>query len=134
MSGNVSKHVAVVHELSRIVETKGLLEASQLEQELACTEAQKEQLRQLTDIIRGDKITNMQRLRLVLLYVLRYEHDLQGIQQLKQMLTRSNISESQVGLVDQLLRYGGSTIRSGDLFQNKSIFAQARSAVVANFK
>merc|ERR1712050_733994 len=43
MSGNVSKHVAVVHELSRLVETNGLLKASQLEQELACSENRQDQ-------------------------------------------------------------------------------------------
>merc|ERR1719261_803372 len=37
MSGNVSKHVAVVHELSRLIEVNGLLQVSQLEQELACS-------------------------------------------------------------------------------------------------
>merc|ERR1719217_831041 len=41
LSGNVSKHVAVVHELSRLVEVGNLLEVSQLEQDIACTENRK---------------------------------------------------------------------------------------------
>jgi len=36
MSGNVSKHVAVMGELSRLIETHNLLDVSELEQELAC--------------------------------------------------------------------------------------------------
>ena len=38
LSGNVSKHVALVSELSRLVEKENLLEVSELEQSLACYE------------------------------------------------------------------------------------------------
>jgi hypothetical protein len=133
MSGNVSKHVAVVHELSRLVETNGLLKASQLEQELACSENRQDHYRQLVDMIRGDEITNMERLRLVLLYSLRYEHD-NSVGQLKKEISKKGIGPEQIALVDQLLRYAGSHVRSGDLFQNKSVFAQARSVLANSFK
>jgi len=133
MSGNVSKHVAVVHELSRIVEANGLLEASQLEQELACSENRQEHFRSLTEMVKGTSITNMERLRLVLLYALRYEHD-SSLGQLKDLLRSKSIGEEQVGLVDQLLRYAGSHVRNGDLFQNRSLFAQVSKSVAATFK
>jgi len=38
LSGNVGKHVALVGELSRLVEKENLLEVSELEQSLACNE------------------------------------------------------------------------------------------------
>lgn len=133
LSGNVSKHVAVVHELSRIVEANGLLEASQLEQELACSQNQQQHFQALVDMIRGSSITNMERLRLVLLYALRYEHD-SSLAQLKDHLRNKGIGEEQIGLVDQLLRHGGSHVRSGDLFQNKSIFAHVTRTVANSFK
>lgn len=38
LGGNVSKHVALIGELSRLVEAKRLLEVSELEQSLACSE------------------------------------------------------------------------------------------------
>merc|ERR1712107_731514 len=117
MSGNVSKHVAVVHELSRIVEANGLLQASQLEQEMACSENRQEHFRSVAEMIRGTSITNMERLRLALIYTLRYEHD-GTVRQLKDMLRSAGISEEQVGYLDRLLQYGGSHVRSGDLFQN----------------
>jgi len=134
MSGNVSKHVAVVHELSRIVESHGLLQASQVEQDVACTENRSEHHRSLSEMIRGSSITDMERLRLVLLYALRYEHDTSSIGQLKDLLRNKGIGEEQVALVDQLLKYAGSHVRGGDLFQNKSFLAQARSAVTSTFK
>mmetsp|Transcript_95452 Transcript_95452/g.269763 ORF Transcript_95452/g.269763 Transcript_95452/m.269763 type:complete len:579 (-) Transcript_95452:375-2111(-) len=133
LTGNVSKHVAVVHELSRVVELNGLLEASQLEQEIACSENRQEHFRAVAEMIRGSSITNMERLRLVLLYALRYEHD-GSVQQLKDNLRSKGIGEEQVGLVDQVLRYGGSHARSGDLFQNKTLFAQVTRAVANTVK
>jgi len=123
MSGNVSKHVAVVHEIHRLIEANHLLEASQLEQELACSENRQEHFRALVDMLRGSTITSMERLRLVLLYALRYEHD-GSVGQLKEQLRSSGIGEDQIGLVDKLLLYAGSHVRSGDLFKNKSLFAQ----------
>lgn len=133
MSGNVSKHVAVVHELSRLVEQGGLLEASQLEQDLACSENRQEHFRAVIDMLRGPNITNMERLRLVLLYALRYEHD-GSLAQLRDELRRARIEEEQISLIDQLLLYAGSHVRSGDLFQNKSWITQAKSAVTKGFK
>ncbi len=38
LSGNVTKHVTLVGELSRIVEKESLLEVSELEQSLACSD------------------------------------------------------------------------------------------------
>jgi len=128
LSGNVSKHVAVVHELSRLVETNGLLEASQLEQEIACSDNRQEHYKSVCDMLRGDRITNMERLRLVLLYALRYEGD-NSIAQLKKLLLDCSIGEDQVALIDQMLRYAGQHVRSVDLFQNKSWSSYAKSAI-----
>mmetsp|Transcript_50468 Transcript_50468/g.117822 ORF Transcript_50468/g.117822 Transcript_50468/m.117822 type:complete len:577 (-) Transcript_50468:93-1823(-) len=133
MSGNVSKHVAVVHELSRIVDSQDLLKASQLEQEIACSENRQEHFRALSDMIQGDTITPMERLRLALLYSLRYEHDSSNAQ-LKVLLRKTGISDDQIGLMDDLLRYAGSSVRSGDLFQNKSLLNLAKTTVIKGFK
>jgi len=133
MSGNVSKHVDVVHELHRVVETKGLLQASELEQEIACSENQREHLRRVDEMIRGTSITKMQKLRLVLLYALRYERNV-SVEQLKDQLRSQGIGEEQVGLVDHLLRYAGSHARSGDLFQNKTMKAHVARFVTNTLK
>merc|ERR1712070_791323 len=87
----------------------------------------------LQEMLRGDQITNMERLRLVLLYALRYEHA-QSNAQLKEELRSKHIGEEQISLVDQILRYAGSHVRSGDLFQNKSFLAQAKSTIARGLK
>eukprot|EP00439_Symbiodinium_sp_Y106_P063695 s3608_g9.t3 len=208
MSGNVSKHVNVVSELSRIIDAYGLLEtmegvkgcqttkqilkvglpepvaavgavaatgqkfwssrdtqrpvsyevgrgfvfrgwdlgmgstckqhfegdASQLEQELACSENQKEHYKALVDLLKMAKITPMEGLRLVLLFALRYEHEYNSIAQLKDQLRPKGVGDDQIGLVDQLLRYAGSQVRNSDLFQNKSFLQLAKNVVTSSFK
>merc|ERR1711879_534192 len=53
----------------------------------------------------------------------------QSNNQLKEELRSKRIGEDQIGLIDQILRYAGSHVRSGDLFQNKSFLAQAKSTI-----
>lgn len=45
LSGNVTKHVALVGELSRLVEREKLLEISELEQNLACSDSHTQDLK-----------------------------------------------------------------------------------------
>lgn len=124
--GNLSKHRQIIAHLKKHTEDTGLQESCQLEQEIACTENKDVQYRELIEEIKGSKITNMQRLRLVLLYALRYE-DRKTIATLKKELQNKGISPEQVRLVDQLLAYSGSHVRSGDLFGNKTALAQVNS-------
>ncbi len=122
LSGNVSKHVGVVHELSRLVQESGLLEISKIEQDLACTENRQDHFTQVLQKMRSPEVNNMERLRLVLLFALRYENETESIEALKAELRSNNIEQSQVDLVELLLRYGGQQARGGDLFGNKSMW------------
>jgi len=84
-------------------------------------------------MICGSSITDMERLRLVMLYALRYEHD-SSIAQLKDHLHSQGIGLEQIRLIDQILRYGGSHVRGGDLFHNKSLFKQVKHSVANSIK
>ncbi|CAJ1365894.1 unnamed protein product [Effrenium voratum] len=136
MSGNVSKHVNVVSELSNQIEAHALLEASQLEQELACAENLKEHYKALVELLQMPKITRMEGLRLVLLFALRYENEHHSIAQLKEQLRIKGVGEDQMGLglIDLLLRHAGSQVRNSDLFQNKSFLQLAKSTLTNSFK
>jgi len=72
-SHNVSKHVAIMGELGRLVEVCGLLDVSAFEQELACSDAHAEQLKGLMEKLASPQIKVPDKLRLGLLYALRYE-------------------------------------------------------------
>ncbi|KAI5701404.1 hypothetical protein M8J75_009075 [Diaphorina citri] len=106
MSGTVSKHVALVSELSNIVEQRNLLEISELEQELACQEQHTVHLSKLRKLLTSGKIRDVEAVRLVMLYAIRYEHhsnnDLSG---LMDILRRIGVSESLVQMPLQVLDY-----------------------------
>eukprot|EP00922_Rhytidocystis_sp_ex-Travisia-forbesii_P072572 GHVS01108190.1.p1 GENE.GHVS01108190.1~~GHVS01108190.1.p1 ORF type:complete len:468 (+),score=86.50 GHVS01108190.1:1047-2450(+) len=95
LSGNVSKHVGVIHELSRLVERDGLLEVSSVEQELACHSDREEHARAVMATLTSQRIPPMEKLRLVLLFALRYEHDA-SLREQKEQLRKSGVEEEQV--------------------------------------
>eukprot|EP00916_Digyalum_oweni_P018253 GHVL01030640.1.p1 GENE.GHVL01030640.1~~GHVL01030640.1.p1 ORF type:complete len:587 (+),score=104.11 GHVL01030640.1:50-1810(+) len=131
--GNVSKHVALVHEMSRLVDLHQLLDVSQLEQSLACEDSQRDHLKSVIEKLRASNIRNMDKLKLSMLYALRYEHDQSGISTLKKELTKCNICIEQVNLIDAMLQYAGGAVRSGDLFQRGGI-KSLKNAVERTFK
>jgi vacuolar protein sorting-associated protein 45 len=86
MSGTVSKHVAIMTELSRLVEARQLMRVSELEQEMACNQDHAQAMDMLLQIMEESRIDWNDKLRLVLLYALRYENQKHQIPQFKKML------------------------------------------------
>ncbi|CAL8583112.1 vacuolar protein sorting-associated protein 45 [Xanthoria parietina] len=134
LSGNVSKHVTLVGELSRCVSVHGLLDASELEQSLACNDSHANDLKNVQKLISSPQITPESKLRLVALYSLRYgRHPANALPMLLDLLTAAgNVPPRRVDLVAKLLTYHHSLQApppSGgfsDLFESASIFSGAR--------
>lgn len=106
LSGNVSKHVGVVHELSRIVSASNLITLSALEQEIACEENNRmDQLKRVLFAHLDSGNTQLEKLRLALLYSLKYPSDGSGISQLTESLKQLGIDASQIQLIDLLAQY-----------------------------
>ena len=135
LSGNVSKHVALVGELSRRVSAESLLEVSELEQSLVCNENHAADLRTLQTVIQNPSIPSDNKIRLVALYALRYERNPNNaLPVLLDLLTTvANISSNKLAIIPQILAYhhslqpapvaGGFT----DLFESASSpFSQFR--------
>jgi len=120
LSGNVSKHVTVVHELSRLVQVNNLIHLSALEQEIACEDSRQEQFRKISFALSDSANPQLEKLRIVLLYALRYMQDTAGINQLKQTLLSLGIDESQVQLVDLVQEYAGESFRASLASTEKS--------------
>jgi vacuolar protein sorting-associated protein 45 len=129
---NVSKHVALSSELSRLVEHGSLLDVSQLEQDLACREAEGEHRQRVLSLLDSPRVTSSDKLRLVMLYSLRYEESPQirnALDILVASLRRAGIGSEGLHLISDLKRYAGAKKRSGDIFSNKSFFALASNTV-----
>ncbi|KAJ1733682.1 vacuolar protein sorting-associated protein 45, partial [Coemansia sp. Benny D160-2] len=128
LSGNVTKHVTLIGELSRIVANRQLLAVSELEQSLACNEQHNNDLRALRAMIAEPKIAPENKLRCVILYALRYERtQSSAIAELKQLLITNGVDADQVSAIDVVLRYGGASERQTDIFQNENLFSRGKN-------
>lgn len=127
MHGNVSKHVTMVTDMSRIVEERKLMLVSQTEQELACNGGQVAAFEAVTKHLNDESVSDIDRLRLVMLYALRYEKEspVQLMQLFNKLASRSAKYKS--GLVQFLLKQAGIDKRTGDLYGNRDLLNIARN-------
>jgi len=131
LGGNVTKHMALIEELQRQVKIRKLLDVSELEQQLACVENHKNAVAHLNTMFSRSgekKINPNELLKLVLLYVLRYESlEDNKIKTFTQMLSEILPTED-VKLVKTIRNYAGNQKRTKtvDLF-SQSFFEQAKS-------
>ncbi|XP_076464978.1 vacuolar protein sorting-associated protein 45-like [Babylonia areolata] len=120
MSGAVAKHVTVVGELSRFVGAHNLLEVSETEQEIACQGDHSALLQRIRALVASDKVRQVDMLRLVMLYAIRYEsHSNNDLSGLVEALKRRGVAEEFRGMVQAILDYGGRKARGSDLFGNQ---------------
>ena len=135
LSGNVTKHVTLVTELSRRVGTDSLLDVSELEQSLACNDNHSQDVKTLQTLIQNPAIPPSNKLRLVAIYALRYSgHANNNTPALMELLSvAGNISKHRINLITKLLTYSHSlqsmpqTGGIPELFQPSNIFSEARS-------
>ncbi|MCJ1368033.1 vacuolar protein sorting-associated protein 45 [Acarospora aff. strigata] len=134
LSGNVSKHVTLVGELSRRVGEDSLLDVSELEQSLACNDNHANDLKSIQRLIQSPNVHANAKLRLVALYSLRYEkHPSNALPVLLDLISVSgDVPGHRISLIPKLLAYHHSlqtpTAAGGisDLFESASIFSGAR--------
>ncbi|KAI9049474.1 hypothetical protein LZ554_006505 [Drepanopeziza brunnea f. sp. 'monogermtubi'] len=134
LSGNVSKHVTLVGELSRKVGSENLLEVSEVEQSLASNDNHASDLKNVQRLIQSPAVTADSKLRLVALYSLRYwKHPNNALPILVDLLTAAgNVPQRRIDLIAKLLTYHSSlqqTQASGgisDMFESAGIFSGAR--------
>ncbi|GKV13884.1 hypothetical protein SLEP1_g24846 [Rubroshorea leprosula] len=127
MQGNVSKHVTLVTEMSKIVEERKLMLVSETEQELACNGGQAAAFEAVTNLLNNESLSDIDRLRLVMLYALRYEKEspVQLMQLFNKLASRS--AKYKPGLMQFLLKQAGVDKRTGDLYGNRDLLNIARN-------
>jgi vacuolar protein sorting-associated protein 45 len=119
----VSKHVAIMSELARIVEHTSLMDVSQFEQTLADPDTFDPQAhwRELVEKLESDRIKIPDKLRLGLLYALKYEHTT-NLHALQNLMRQQAVPPDLVALVPVILRYGGSQARTGNGMGTDGLF------------
>jgi len=135
LSGNVSKHVTLVSELSRRVGGESLLEVSELEQSLACNDNHSADLKNIQRVLQLSNVTPENKVGLVALYALRYEkHPSNSLAMLVELLSAAGgVPARQADLVAKLSFYHNSLQQSqaaggiADIFESGGIFSGARA-------
>jgi hypothetical protein len=120
---NVTKHVALLGELAKTIGENNLMEVSELEQALASDPAaHDEHFALVQEKLQWPQLDNEVKLRLVMIYTLRYEaHPKNKTGALKETLRESGLSDGRIRLIDALLEYGGARCRpDSDLYGDKS--------------
>eukprot|EP01017_Pseudomicrothorax_dubius_P040197 TRINITY_DN6255_c0_g1_i5.p2 TRINITY_DN6255_c0_g1~~TRINITY_DN6255_c0_g1_i5.p2 ORF type:complete len:292 (-),score=74.25 TRINITY_DN6255_c0_g1_i5:113-988(-) len=128
LSGNVSKHVALTCEVSRLIEEGELMDLSLVEQEIACSTRDNriEHFRKVMEVLQNQRVSNLQKLKLVIIYALRYEND-DKIPIFIDKLKALEVSPENLGLISQVCQFAGKNSRTSDLFATKDILAMASS-------
>lgn len=114
-SHNVSKHVAIMGELARLVEVCSLMDVSQFEQELACSDDHSIHYKELLDKLGSMHIKIPDKLRLGLLYALRYEHS-GNVNRVKVEMKRGGVPDHMIDLMETILKFGGTSTRGPGLY------------------
>lgn len=134
-SHTVSKHVAIMGELARIVEVCSLMDISAFEQDLACADDQAGHLRVLMTKLDSATVKIPDKLRLGMLYALRYENATpnNAIPAVKEAMKRGGVPPESVALVDAILRYAGSKTRGPGLYgTNKDITSKLMKSFMSS--
>jgi len=129
LGGNVSKHVALVGELSRLVERDQLLEVGECEQGLATSSGS--DFKTVQSLLLNNTIPSQVKTRLVMLYALHYQKTTQAgnIGLLVQTLSEQGIPAEEVRLVYALLNITGTEQRQEELFAVENLLSKGRSVL-----
>lgn len=127
LKGNVSKHVALVGELHKLVTRNNLFEVGELEQSLASNDNHGVDYKALQALLVKDNIPSVNKIRLVMLYALRYEKNPSNkLPTLINLLKQSGIDDRLISSINAMMKYAGNDKRQGDIFQNQSLFSKGK--------
>ncbi|EFJ42173.1 hypothetical protein VOLCADRAFT_77223, partial [Volvox carteri f. nagariensis] len=135
LQGNVSKHVNLMTQLSELVSGRNLMEISMAEQELANPAASltsATSFDEIVQMIRAATTQDVDKVRLAALYVLRFEPDTPRVRQLLDALAATGVKDREPRLyaaAENILRYGGTARRAGDLYGSRNLLLKARNVL-----
>ena len=131
-SMNITKHLKLTYEIIDYVTKYKLMDLSPLEQEIAVHDDRKGQYNQIIKILSDDKIKPLDKAKLYLLYIFRYEGD-SMINNLKDAM-RENKMGDWIVYGDLLLKYAGKNKRTLDCLENKDFMAKGKKFFMNAFK
>ena len=132
-SGNVTKHVNIMGEISKKVNAKKLFQVSEVEQGIAIKSSKSEHTKEVEEIVNDIEVDNLEKVRLVMLYAIRYESESSNIRKFKNMLKDNGVKPEHIKFIDYVLEYAGKKKRSPFLFGKKDILSSALNIFRSTF-
>lgn len=134
-SMEVTKHSGIIFDLIRRVNEKKLLEISSLEQDIACSSSKKDHMNKIISIIKNPIYAKhtYEKVKLYLLFCLRYEDDQMAINTLKEVMSENNMHDYMI-VGDLIIKNFGNSSRCLDLFGNKDFLSKHLNKITSVFK
>jgi len=120
---NVSKHVALIGELARLTDVYKLFSISELEQDIACQSDKEKHMNQLMVMLRDPSVQPQDKLRLSMLFIIKYEDNLNDCSRIKTVLHDGGIGPDKTIVLDALVAYAGEAHRAPGLFDGGGLLA-----------
>eukprot|EP00877_Chromochloris_zofingiensis_P007831 jgi/Chrzof1/3300/Cz12g20040.t1 len=130
---NVSKHVNIMTQLSEEVSKRNLMDLSTMEQELANPAANLTAAASYDEVMthmRGTQTSDKDKVRLVMLYALRFEGEAVRLRGMMDFLNTCGLKDSSPQLyaaAEGILKYAGAERRAGDLYGGGNILVKAKN-------
>ena len=120
----ITKHYKLFYSLSEYVTKHKLMDLSKIEQDISVNDNKKDQFNQISQIISDPKVQHLDKCKLYLLYMLRYQND-PSVSNLKNIMIENKLGDW-VSYGDALLKYAGKERRKLDCFQDKDILSKGK--------
>jgi vacuolar protein sorting-associated protein 45 len=124
----ITKHYKLFYSISEYVTKHKLMDLSKIEQDISVNDNKKEQYNQIVQVIADPKVQHLDKCKLYLLYMLRYEND-SSENNLKNIMIENKLGDW-VSYGDALLKYAGKQKRSLDCFQDKDILSKGKKFIM----
>lgn len=131
---NVSKHVALLTEMRRLIDNYQMFRLSELEQGIACMSDHAAHKRDLFELIADTSVKSASdKVRLSILYSIKYE-SYDEKREIKQRLAQAGISTSEQKLLDAVLDYAGEARRAPNLFSQGGLMSQIGKQLLGSIR
>ena len=127
----ITKHYKLFYNISEYVTKHKLMDLSKLEQDISVNDNKKEQFNQIVQIISDPKVQHLDKCKLYLLYMLKYEND-SSVNNLKNIMIEKELGDW-VKYGDALIKYAGRQRRNLDAFQDKDLFSKGKKFIMNAF-
>lgn len=132
---NASKHVALLTEMRRLIDTYQMFRLSELEQGIACVNEHSNHKRDLFELLADPKIANADKVRVSILFLIKYESYDGEKREIKQKLAQAGIPPADQRLLEAVLDYAGESKRAPNLFnQGGGIMSQLGKQLLGSIR